>query len=164
MAWIPLALTLITTSAALWLHNTRWATESLWASRLAYTALALQGPLYFLQRGSFRFRAPACEWTFGLDLAIYSLTNYQHIVLFGLFYLLTFAQLRGVKRRIMWSVAATLAMGLLVELAQGVSGHHHCRMRDLVPDLVGVIWGAAVAWTAPGLLRHLQRRQPSLRD
>jgi VanZ family protein len=28
-------------------------------------------------------------------------------------------------------------MGALLEIAQGVTGRGHCRLRDLVPDMVG---------------------------
>ena len=37
-------------------------------------------------------------------------------------------------------------MGLLVELAQGISGAHHCRLRDLIPDAAGVVLGAGIVF------------------
>lgn len=160
IAWIPLLLTLVATATALYLRHTKRAAAWLWASRIAYSTLVLQAPLYFLHRGGYRVSPPACEWTFGLDLAIYSLTNYAHIVLFGVLFLLTFAQLRGVPRQIVCSAAVTLAVGLLVELAQGVSGQHHCRMRDLVPDSVGALWGATVVWAVTAISDFRRRVRP----
>ena len=41
-------------------------------------------------------------------------------------------------------------MGLFVELAEGISGEGHCRMRDLVPDAAGALLGAVyvLLWNA----------------
>ena len=144
MAQVPLVLALLGVVLAIALRRTRWARASLWGSRLAYAGLVLQAPLYFLAKGGFRISPPDCQWTFGLALARHSLTNYGHIILFMVFFLLTYAQLPGVSRAIAWSVTATMAMGLLVELAQGVSGHGHCRMRDIIPDAVGALLGCAI--------------------
>ena len=154
MTQVPLVLALLAVVVALSLRRTRWARPSLWVSRLAYAGLVLQAPLYFLAKGGFRISSPNCEWTFGLALARHSLTNYPHIILFTVFFLLTFAQLRGVPRAIIWSAAATMAMGLLVELAQGVSGHGHCRMRDLVPDSAGALAGFAIVSAGRMLARY----------
>lgn len=153
MAWIPLILTLLTTGAAVALGRTRWAARSLLASRIAYTALVLQAPLFFVTTGGFQLSAPACEWTFGPALALHSLTNYKHIILFAIFFLLTFVQLRGMSRRMLWTAVVTMAIGLLVELAQGVSGEHHCRMRDLIPDAAGALAGAFIVWASRALSR-----------
>ena len=75
-----------------------------------------------------------CEWTFDRALAARSLTNYAHIVLFAVFFLLTCAQLPNVRKALAWSAGACFVMGLFVELAQGMTGAGHCRMRDLIPD------------------------------
>lgn len=159
MRHVPLALALLAVVLAVSLRGTRWARPALWVSRLAYAGLVLQAPLYFLARGGFRITFPDCEWTFGAALARHSLTNYGHIVLFLVFFLLTYAQLRDVPRPILWSVAATMAMGLLVEMAQGVSGHGHCRMRDLIPDSVGALAGLVILSAGGALSRYRQRRQ-----
>ena len=50
-------------------------------------------------------------------------------------------QLPGILRRAAWAAAAAMTMGLLVELAQGVTNHGHCRMRDLIPDATGTLIG-----------------------
>ena len=159
MEQIPLALALLAIVVALSQRRTRWARPSLWVSRLAYAGLVLQAPLYFLAKSGFRITSPDCQWTFGPALAMHSLTNYGHIILFMVFFLLTYAQLPGVPRRIVWSVAATLAMGLLVELAQGVSGHGNCRMRDLIPDALGALLGVVIVSGATKLSLDRQRRR-----
>ena len=141
MRWIPLAACLLGVAATLLLRRTRWARPALWASRVAYALLVLQAPLYFAAKSGYQVSAPVCQWTFGLDLAVHSLTNYPHIVLFTLFFVLTYAQLPGIPKVAVWSAAATLAMGLLVELAQGATGEGNCRMRDLIPDSAGALLG-----------------------
>jgi len=159
MAYIPFVLAVVSAVVALALRRTRWAHLALWISRIAYACLVLQAPLYFLAKGGFRVSPPVCEWTFGIALARHSLTNYRHIILFTGFFLLTYAQLPGVSWRLLWSVALTLSMGLLVELVQGISGHGHCRMRDLVPDAVGALLGSAIVWAGARLWQHKTRQR-----
>ncbi|HEX2122423.1 MAG TPA: VanZ family protein [Thermoanaerobaculia bacterium] len=144
----PLGVVVVVTVAALALRRSRWAAASLRVSRWTYGLLMPLSLLYFPAKSGFRLTAPSCEWTFGLALAKHSLTNYPHIVLFAIFFLLTYAQLPHVPRAMLWSMAACLAMGLLVELAQAVSGYGHCRMRDLIPDSVGAVAGAALVTAA----------------
>lgn len=155
MTYALLVLAIVTAVAAVSLRRTRWAVPSLWASRLAYALLVLQAPLYFMARSGFRVSAPICEWTFGLALARHSLTKYPHIILFMLFFLLTYVQFSTSPRsiRILWSAVATIAMGLLVELAQGATGQGNCRMRDLIPDSVGALLGFGIVWAGTKLKR-----------
>ena len=162
MKHLLLVFALVATVAAVALRRTRWAVPSLWISRVAYGLLVLQAPLYFLAEGGFRHLPPICEWTFGLALARHSLTNYPHIVLFTVFFLLSYAQFRGVRARVLWSIAATLGMGLVLELAQGVSGNGHCRMRDLIPDAVGALLGLAIVSALSRVTQnHHRRADPS---
>jgi hypothetical protein len=158
MRHVPLVLALLTVVVALLLRRSPWTRSSLWLSRLAYGGLVLQAPLYFLSKSGFRISSLECQWTFGLALARHSLTNYGHIVLFAVFFLLTYVQLPGVPKRMMWSAAATLAMGLVVEFAQGVSGHGHCRMRDIIPDSIGALIGWAIV--SAGIAMS-QEREPN---
>ena len=103
----------------------------------------------------FRFDPQPCELTFDIPLAIHSLTNYAHIVLFVLFFLMTSAQFRMSNwPAFAWAALAAVTMGLLVELAQGVTGKGHCRMRDLIPDAVGILLGAGIVL----LLNRIRRR------
>lgn len=164
MEHLPLAFALAATVAAIALRRTRWAIASLWISRIAYGLLILQVPVYFLAGHGFRHLPPVCEWTFSLALARHSLTNYAHIVLFVVFFLLSYAQLRGVRARLLWSVGATLALGLMLELAQGVSGNGHCRMRDLIPDCVGALTGVAIVAAGSKLLKCRSGRRSSFRE
>ena len=124
--------------------RTPWAESGLRLSRIAYGLFIVLGLLYFPEKAGFQVTSPICEWKFDLALAVHSLTNYRHIILFTFFFLLTYAQLPGVRGALIWSAAASMTMGLLVELAQGTTGEGHCRMRDLIPDAVGALAGATL--------------------
>jgi VanZ family protein len=105
----------------------------------------LLGLLYFPVSVGFRLDPKPCELVPSIALAVYSLNNYAHIVLFALFFLMTSAQFRMSRwSGYAWAAMACIAMGILVELAEGISGAHHCRMRDLVPDGAGAVLGAGI--------------------
>jgi hypothetical protein len=120
--------------------------------RWAYASYVVLGLLYLPATAGFHLKAPVCERALDGPLAVLSLHNYAHIVLFALFFVMTVRQLRGVVSwpAFAWAGAATVAMGALVELAEGVSGKGHCRLRDLVPDSAGAVLGASIVlvWTA----------------
>jgi hypothetical protein len=149
---------------ALSLRGTHWAALSLRASRWTYGAFVVFGLLYFPASVGFHLTQPNCEWTFGLALAVHSLKNYPHIILFTIFFLVTFVQLRNVPKALMWSIAACIAMGLLIELAEGASRNHHCRMRDLIPDAVGALSGTVmvVIWRKVRALAYPSRHYVDL--
>ena len=142
---------MVVTFAAVMLRRTRWATVSLRASRWTYALFPLT-LLYFPAKAGWHMAAPRCEWTFGPALAVHSLTNVPHIILFAIFFLITYAQLPGVRRALLWSALACLAMGLLVELAQGATGVHNYRMRDLIPDAAGAAIGALFVAAGRGIV------------
>jgi hypothetical protein len=90
-----------------------------------------------------------------------SLQNYNHIVLFAIFTLMTLAQFRKEgPQRFALTLSAVLLMGVVVEVEQALFGRGHCRVRDLIPDTVWdsssehrsklawavVVW---VSWIAP---------------
>jgi len=113
--------------------------------RWAYAAFVVLGLLYFPAAVGFRPEPRPCQLAFDLPLAVHSLTNFAHVVLFALFFVMTAAQFREWGRAAFaWSAAATVLMGALVEAAQGLTGEGNCRLRDLIPDSAGVLLGAAV--------------------
>jgi VanZ like family len=123
---------------------------SLRTLRWTYAAVVVLGLLYFPWSVGFRLNPQPCELAFDLPLAVFSLTNYAHIVLFALFFLMTSTLFRTIDRKAFtWAALATLVMGALVEIAEGVTGKGHCRLRDLIPDSAGALIGAAVLllWT-----------------
>lgn len=79
---------------------------------------------------------------------MFSLTNYAHIVLFGIFFLFSafhaIADRTSIRSALTFAAIATVLMGALVELAEGATGSGHCRLRDLIPDGAGIVLGALV--------------------
>ncbi len=113
--------------------------------RWAYVAFIVMGLFYFPIKVGFQLTPRPCQLAFDIPLATNSLTNYGHIVLFALFFVITSAQFRVLNRRaFFWSAAATIVMGALVEVAQGVTGEGNCRLRDLIPDALGILVGFIV--------------------
>ena len=106
-----------------------------------YSVFLLISVLFIPARARFHLTPPDCEWTFGLQLAVLSLTNYQHIILFTFYCLMTFAILRKARHPFVWTAMICMAMGFLVELEEGAAHFHHCRMRDLIPDAAGTLAG-----------------------
>jgi hypothetical protein len=129
-------------------------------ARWAYLTFIAVGLAYFPMHVGFDFRPRACELTFGPQLAVHSLKNVPHIILFGIFFVISAVHFRVSRktdeRMLILATIATLAVGALVEIAEGVTGAGNCRLRDLIPDSAGVLLGALaiVAWKAiwPGLV------------
>jgi len=117
---------------------------SLRGVRWAYIGFVALGLLYFPMSVGFQLNPHPSELTFGLSLAIHSLTNFPHIVMFSNFYVMTIAQFHKPGRSsFIWAAIATVVMGALVEIGEGISGNGHCRSRDLIPDFAGALLGAA---------------------
>ena len=128
---------------------------SLRGVRWAYITFVLLGLLYFPAKAGFRLDPQPCELTFDIPLAIHSLTNYPHIVLFALFFVMTSAQFRRSSwSALLWAAIATMTMGVLVEVDEGITNIGHCRSRDLIPDAVGVLVGSVVVL----LLNRIRKR------
>ena len=103
------------------------------------------GLFYFPMSVGFQFNPQPCELTVSLSLAIFSLTNYAHIVLFALCFVLTSAQFQKSNwSALAWAALITVVMGALVEGAEGVTGKGHCRLRDLIPDTAGAMAGSVI--------------------
>ena len=131
------------TCIALALRRTRWSETALRASRWTYAIVFPLSLLYFpLKAGG--VRPLDCEWTFSVSMAVASLSNIPHMAGFAIFFMLSVAQLPNAKHAMAWSFVASFGLGLLVEIAEGATGIHHCRMRDLVPDMAGAAIGAIV--------------------
>ncbi|HKO00230.1 MAG TPA: hypothetical protein VJ032_00970 [Thermoanaerobaculia bacterium] len=113
-------------------------------ARWAYAIFILLGFVWIPASAGFHLHWPDCELRFGFDLAVYSLTNYKHVVLFGVFFLMTRVQLGRRPHALLLAFIATLAMGALIELEEGMTAGH-CRSRDLIPDATGAAIGAVVA-------------------
>ena len=118
-------------------------------ARWAYVAFVVLGLLYFPAITGFRVDPKPCDLALDAPLAVQSLSNYGHIILFFFFFLMTARQFRSSGwSSLAWSVGLTMAMGAAVEVAEGLSGAHHCKASDLVPDLMGALLGLLVVVVA----------------
>jgi hypothetical protein len=114
-----------------------------------YGAYILFGILRIPARTAFRLRAPACDARLTPENFAASLTKVPHVVLFACFFLLTMAQFDRVNRKAVgWSFSATLALGVLIELEEGVTRTGNCRMTDVAPDALGGLIALAVVMAA----------------
>jgi hypothetical protein len=130
-------------------------------SRWAYAGFAMWILLYFPASMGFRMAPKACDLTLNLPLALQSLSNYAHIVLFCIFFLVTTMHFYWSGwRSFAWSIGLTMAMGAAMEIAEGLSGTHHCKTMDLIPDFVGALLGLVVV-VLGGMIVRATRRQRS---
>jgi hypothetical protein len=114
-------------------------------ARWAYALFVILGLLYFPASTGFRVDPKPCDLMLDLPLAVQSLSNYPHIILFFFFFLMTTRQFRSSGwRSLGWSIGLTMAMGAAVEIAEGPSGNHHCKTLDLIPDFLGALLGLMV--------------------
>ena len=115
--------------------------------RWAYVAFIAAGLLYFPMHVGFHFQPRACQLAFGPQLAVHSLKNFPHIVLFAIFFVVSAIHFRAGRTSheamFLPAAIATLTVGMLVEIAEGVTGAGNCRLRDLIPDSVGALLGVA---------------------
>lgn len=112
--------------------------------RWAYLAFALFGVLYFPAQAHFQVHAPKCEQLLPtMQQLVPLLHNYVYIALFAGFYWMSWVQFERSDARGVWALVATLLAAALLEIADGMSGRGHCRVRDLVPGAAGAL-GAAL--------------------
>lgn len=120
-------------------------------SRWAYAGFLGLTLLYFPQKGGFDFQPPACSPAMGGELLITSATNYSHIILFALFFLISYGHFARSRLRgwapLPVAAAATVIMSALIEIAQGMSNTGNCELRDIIPDVVGLLLGAGIVLT-----------------
>ncbi len=113
--------------------------------RWGYTLFLIAGVLRIPTQAHFRFYVPACDLGLSWDNVRISLIKIPHFVLFGVFFLFTAWQFdRRDRRTFSWSLVATLALGVLVELEEGATRTGNCRLADLLPDLGGGILAIAL--------------------
>ncbi len=122
-----------------------FAIPAMRGARWAYVAFVVLGLLYFPASMGFRVDPKPCDLTFDVSLAVQSLSNYGHIIVFFFFLLITTRQFRlSGWQSLGWSFGLTMAMGAAVEIAEGLSGAHHCKTSDLIPDFMGALLGLMV--------------------
>jgi VanZ family protein len=129
--------------------------------RWAYAAFVVLGLLYLPASEGFHLHPQRCDPALNIPVLFHSLSNYAHIVLFAFFFVVTARQFRSSGwRSVGWSIGLTMAMGAAVEIVEGLSGAHHCKASDLVPDFIGAMLGVMVVVLA-GKLATLRLRRRS---
>jgi len=114
-------------------------------ARWAYAIFVLLAFVWIPARTGFHLHAPPCEMRFAPDLVVSSSLKYKHIILWSLFFVMTWIQVRGRRHALLIAAIATLAMGILIELEEGATGTGLCKATDLLPDAIGALIGAGVA-------------------
>jgi hypothetical protein len=105
-------------------------------------------------RVDFHLVSPRCDTAMTIHNVALSMTKVPHMVLFGLFFLLTLVQFDHIRvRAYNWSLLATTALGLLIELEEGASRTGNCRLTDVLPDIAGAAVAGLVAFLIISLWR-----------
>jgi hypothetical protein len=143
----------------------RWPAR-VWAQRRwVYAAYMLYGVTRIPARTGYRLISPVCDTRLTMENAGLSLTKVPHIVLFGLFFLITVVQFDHIDRSALtWSLGATLALGLIIELEEGATRTGNCRITDVLPDLLGALIVAALLMIVTMVAAHVfgPRRRDSI--
>src|SRR5215218_6975241 len=130
-------------------HRRRWL----------YAAYMIVAIARIPARTGFRFVHAACDLQLTLANAALSLTKLPHLVLFGIFFILTAVQFSRVDRTaIVWSILATMVLGALVELEEGATRTGNCRMTDVLPDLAGALIGTGLVMLVVMGRRRIRHR------
>jgi len=122
--------------------------------RWAYAAFMVSSLVYFPAQVGFHLTPHSCELLVPMSLALYSFHNYGHEILFTLFFVASVIHFSRstdlLKVVLLKSVIGCLIYGAIIEIGEGISGHGHCRLRDLLPDSAGILAGMLVvlAWYA----------------
>src|SRR5262245_36961187 len=95
----------------------------LWSQRRwAYAAYMLVGVMRIPARTGFHVQSLRCDGRLIAGNVSASLSKGPHIALFAWFFLLTAVQFDVIDRRSMaWSFAATVGLGILIELEEGLT-------------------------------------------
>ena len=118
---------------------TRRSAAWLWSKRRwAYGAYMAVGVFAIPARTRFHFRPLRCDARLTEANVTAALSKGPHVILFAFFFLLTAAQFDTIDRRsLSWSFAATVGLGFLVEIEEGLTRTGNCRYTDVLPDIVG---------------------------
>ena len=137
VAWIVLAV--------LALRGARWA----------YAVFIVLAFVWIPARTGFHFHRPDCNLQLTIDLALFAATKYKHIFLFGMFFLMTRVQLGRTRYAMLIAAAATIAVGILIEIEETATRTGYCNLRDLVPDALGAFLGEVIwrIWRSRGPAR-----------
>ena len=115
-------------------------------------------------RVGFRLAVPVCDTNLTLANAGLSMTKVPHMALFAIFFVLTALQFEQLNERALtWSLLATAALGVIVELEEGASRTGNCRLTDVLPDIAGALIAGAGLMSVM-IVRNRVRRASKLQE
>jgi hypothetical protein len=98
---------------------------------------------------------PTCELTSTPEMWWIGLHNPRHLISYSIICLLISSWFT--RRRLLKSVAITLVLSGFLELQQAILADGHCRVRDMLPNVVALA-GTALLWmTFAFFVRRFQR-------
>jgi glycopeptide antibiotics resistance protein len=126
--------------------------------RLLFAVMAIAALVYTPATIGFVTRpALQCELVSSAELWLFGLTNVRHLVTYSI---LAAVAVWAFGTHSLWlaaAVALTITAG--VELTQAIFADGHCRVRDMLPNTVGVAVGVGFALLVALLVRRFFRRR-----
>jgi hypothetical protein len=105
----------------------------------------------------FGLRAFTCDFSLSPALWFSALVNYDHLIAYSILFVIAWLAFR---RQPLWlPIALALAISIGVELEQSLFREGHCRLRDLLPNVIAVGIGLAVVFSARAVYDALRRRR-----
>ncbi len=104
-----------------------------WLPLVTLTVLAL---VYEPVRSGFTFSDQQCDLTANSGNVQSAFFNLRHIISYGLLCLVAAAAFR--QYRLLTVAAGVFLFSVFLEIEQSFFSTGHCRLRDLIPNLVGI--------------------------
>ena len=135
---------------------------ALMGKRWAYIIFVGNGLLQIPLRTGFQLEAPECALSLSMAGARSALINYPHIMLFAVFFVITYAQFPPSRRALLWAGVATIVFGAVIELEQGATRTGNCELHDLIPDAIGAFVASVLVLSWQRLRHRWQRTRSTL--
>jgi VanZ family protein len=114
-------------------------------ARWAYAIFVILAFVWIPARAGFHLHQPPCQMQFTRELVLGSIVKYKHISLWAAFFVMTWVQFRRSVYALPIAAAATIAVGILIEIEEGATATGYCKATDLLPDATGALIGAVIA-------------------
>lgn len=93
-------------------------------------------------RSGFELANQSCEFTLNWERVQSALSNKRHIIGYGSICLVAAVTLR--KNRLLLATTGTFLFSVLLEVEQSFFRTGHCRVWDLIPNVLGIVLAAAI--------------------
>ena len=99
-------------------------------------ALAIVALVFEPIRSKLSLANQSCELVFSFHALLSAIFNFRHILFYGLLSLIAVIQFRDIS---VWKLClSVLLFSALIEYEQSFFNTGHCRLRDLVPNMLGI--------------------------